>query len=271
MTETRWLTNTSPALNWPDAKVIAQFRTVPWPHSPDSIYEVPLAQPVRLQFWQAGWFQLLLLSLCAVAAGGCVWLLGKLAIQRQAQRMVQRERTRIARDIHDDLSAGLAQLVLMGEVAQRALPSGSEPRQQVGKVCEKARGLARSMNEILWVVNSQRDTFDDFAAYVSKYAETYLQSTPIRGRFYLDDEMPDIPCDLGMRRNSLLAVKESLHNAVRHSEVSELELRICCLADSMVVTIEDNGKGFDPARADPQRNGLSNMRTRVAEPGAFAG
>ena len=138
-------------------------------------------------------------------------------------------------------------------------------------VCEKARGLSRLMNEIIWMVNSKRDTFRDFTSYVCKYAETFLEATPIRCRFDVEEEMPDLPCDLGVRRNLFLGVKEALNNAVRHSGASEVLVQIRWREQQMVVAIEDNGHGFDPALDERQGNGLSNMIARAAEAGvAFA-
>jgi signal transduction histidine kinase len=125
------------------------------------------------------------------------------------------------------------------------------------------------MNQVIWAINSERDTVRDFASYVCKYAETFLRPTAIRCRFDLEEEMPDFPCDLEVRRNVFLAVKEALHNAVRHSGAGELVLRIHSRKGGIVVMIEDNGKGFDPAREEQVGNGLSNMRKRAREAGAI--
>jgi signal transduction histidine kinase len=196
-----------------------------------------------------------------------VWLVGKLALHSRVQLVVQRERARIARDIHDDLSAGLTQLVLIGEVVQSTLPAGSESRQQAGVGCEKARGLVQSMHDVIWAIDSRHDSTCDFSSHVCRYAESFLQPTSIRCHFDLDEEMPDFPFDLGRRRNLFLAVKEALHNAVRHSGASELVLRIHRQGNWIVVIIEDNGKGFEPARRGRVRNGLSNMQKRAADAG----
>jgi signal transduction histidine kinase len=263
--ESRWVKRTSARVNWPPATLVA-IRGVR-EHWNLRIVKAPRLYPIVLQFWQTGWFQIALLSLFAIVAALCVWLIGRLALHSQTQQVVRRERARIARDIHDDLTAGLTQLVLLGEVAQSELPAGSEIRQQVGQVCEKARGLSRSMNEIIWAVNSQRDTLRDFVSYVCKYTETFLQPTHIRCRFDLEEETPDIPCDLGVRRNLFLAVKETLHNAVRHSHATEVVLRMRHRGAQVFVSVEDNGQGFDPAQADGARNGLSNMMKRANESG----
>jgi signal transduction histidine kinase len=265
-TESRWQKRTHPRMNWPPATIVKAFGLAPWGGSM-VVFKAPPLYPIVLQFWQAGWFHITLLSLCAAMMVVCLRLMGKLAIHSQAQQVVQRERARIARDIHDDLTASLTQLVLLGEVAQSELPAGSEPRCHVDKVCEKARALSRSMNEIIWIVNSQRDTLHSFASYICKYAETFLQPTPIRCRFSVEEEMPDLPCDLGVRRNVFLAVKEALNNAARHSGATELVLCIQRQGAGIVLALADNGRGFDPAQADRERNGLSNMIKRAADAG----
>jgi signal transduction histidine kinase len=229
------------------------------------ILQAPPLRPIVLAFWQQGWFQITLLSLCAIVLFICVRLATKLALQSKAQELLQRERARIARDIHDDLGASLTQLVLLGEVAQNDLPATSETRRQIDGLCEKAREVLRSAEEIIWVVNSRRDTLSDFATYVCKYAQNFLSPTPIRCRLEIEPALPAAPFDLPIRRNLFLAVKEAINNAAKYSEASELFLRIHRDEQKIVVVVEDNGKGFDPVLADSERNGLTNMAQRMAE------
>jgi two-component sensor histidine kinase len=265
--EKSWARRLKPDPHWAAAVVKAKYGEGPWGRHEVLVTSLPPIQPYIVTFWQSGWFRILMLSLCGALAALCLLLVGKLAVFSQAQQVVRRERARIARDIHDDLTAGLTQLVLFGEVSQSELPEGSDARRQVAKVCEKARGLSRSMNEIIWMVNSQRDTFRDFTSYVCKYAEKFLEGTPIRCRFDVEEDLPDLPCDLGVRRNLFLGVKEALNNAVRHSGASEALVGIHWREHQMVVAVEDNGHGFDPASAGRQGNGLPNMVARAAEAG----
>jgi signal transduction histidine kinase len=256
------LTRAEPS--WIAATIVGNFGDQPW-GTPRRVIKADPVAPVRLRFWQEGWFQIAMLSVCGIALAICVRQTGKLAIQSKTQQMVRRERNRIARDIHDDLTARLTQLILLSEVVQGSLPPDSEPCEQVRRISEKARELSRSMNEIIWLVNSQRDTLRDFASFVCKYTQTFLEPTSICCRFDLDEEMPDTQFDLGVRRNLYLAVKESLNNVVRHAQATEVTLRIHCKGSDLLVAIEDNGKGFDPATADHGRNGLSNVIKRAAD------
>jgi signal transduction histidine kinase len=265
--EKNWTTRRNPGSHWATAVIVAKYGEGPWKGRQIRFTSLPAVQPSIITFWQSEWFRILMFSICGALAALCLWLVAKLAVYSQAQQVVRRERARIARDIHDDLTAGLTQLVLFGEVARNELPQESEARRQVAKVCEKARGLSQAMNEIIWMVNSQRDTFHDFTSYICKYAEMLLEATPIRCRFEVEEEMPDLPCDLGVRRNLFLGVKEALTNAARHSDASELLLRVYCPGQQIVVAVEDNGKGFDSASGGRQGNGLPNMGARAAEAG----
>jgi len=190
-----------------------------------------------------------------------------LTAQSKAQRVLQIERSRIARDIHDDLGARLTHLVLLGEVAQSELPAEARTRGQLNEICDKARELSHAMDEVVWAVNSQRDTLRDFATYVCKYAQFFLNTTPIRCRLDVEPGIPPALFDLPVRRNLFLAVKEALNNAAKHSEASELFVRIYRHNQKLTVVVEDNGRGFDPDQADATRNGMVNMIQRMNEIG----
>lgn len=262
-----WQTVTRPPDDWPEATFIATLGQGPWYAIPTAVVHIRESLPEPIPFWQTRRFQFILFAVCAIFIFIGLYLLVQFVSQSKIHKSLQIERTRIARDVHDDLSGGLTQLVLFGEVALSKLTEDSEARRQVAKVCEKSRGLSQSMNEIIWMVNSQRDTFRDFAFYVCKHAEMFLSATPIRCRFDVEEKMPDLQCDLKVRRNLFLGVKEALNNALRHSGASELLLRIQCRDRKMVVTIHDNGNGFNPVSAERQGNGLSNMKIRAAEAG----
>jgi signal transduction histidine kinase len=266
--ERGWEKKIRPSPKWRAARVVAAVGKAPWgERSSRTIFHAPILHPVTAHYWQSGWFQITLASLCAAVILVCLYLASRLLLQSQAQLVVQRERARIARDIHDDLTGGLTQLVLLGETTRNDLPDRSETRAQVGQICDETRGLLRAMNEVVWLINSQRDTLRDFASYICKCAETFLAPTPIRCRFDIEQELPATACDVGIRRNLLLGVKEALHNVVRHAQAKEVFLRIHRRGQEIVVSVEDDGRGFDPASADRERNGLSNMMRRAAEAG----
>ena len=265
--EKNWLTATIPDENWPVATILFPFRDAPGiPKSPKVDSSSPL-EPVVLQFWQRGWFQLTLLSLCAVVAGICVRLFAKVTMQSKEKQVLQRERARIARDIHDDLGAVMTQLVLQGETAQSELADEPETRAKFKRISDTGRRLVQSINEVVWMVNSQRDSLQDFENYVCRYAENFLRECSIRCRLDVGGEIPAAAFGLAQRRSLFLAIKEVLNNVAKHSGATEVLLKIYIENSEVIVTVEDNGKGFDPAARDRTRNGLTNMAQRMNEVG----
>lgn len=262
----RWLRRKYPDPHWPHVQEVGVVGQSPWWLHPLNIVAPPPLRPEILYFWQTGWFLITVLTVAAIALALSVRLTAKLAVQTRAQKLLERERALIARDIHDDLGAGLTQLVLQGEVAQTEFPEGSAARVRLDQLSEKARAVSHSLEEVLWAVNSKRDTLRDFTSYLCRYAQSFLNSTPIRCRLDVQLEMPTSAFDLPVRRSLFLAVKEALNNAAKHSGATELFLRIYREDDRVAVVVEDNGRGFDPTLTS-EGNGLANMQQRLAEMG----
>jgi signal transduction histidine kinase len=235
--------------------------------APTMLMKVSVPPPVKLPFLKSVWFQVVLWVAVAVALLMCLWLMTRLAVQSKAQELLNRERARIARDIHDELGARLTELALEGEVVQTELPEGSAARPKLEALCEKARAVSSAMDEVVWMVNSRRDTLRDFVNFACKHAQRFLAQTAIRCRLDVAGDLPEALFELPLRRNLLLGVKEALNNAVKYSNATEVLLRIRRRGQTLLVVIEDNGEGFDLAQVDPSRNGLNNMIERMKEVG----
>lgn len=266
-TQRNWTARKKPSAEWHPVLVIGAIHHHPWEVWPYRLTIEPPFQPIVMRFWQTVWFQISLLTLLLLAVGGCAWLQTLLSIQARSQRLLQAERERIARDIHDDLGAQLTQLVLLGEVAQREQAENSAAKNQFNQICALARELSHGMDEVVWAVNARRDTLRDFVNYVCKYAQLFLNTTPIRCRLDVQADLPATGFDLPLRRNLFLAVKEALNNAAKHSGATELFLRIYRAGGKLAVSVEDNGRGFVPAQLGGERNGMANMTQRMTEIG----
>ena len=237
-----------------------------------------LALSVATPFWQTRWF----IAVASLAALGCVAGIVRyvtvLRMRRQLERLerehaIERERARIAKDMHDDLGASLSEITLLSELAQGAESSPWEVQSDLRKIATKARSVTRSLAEIVWAVNPQHDAFDDFVTYTCNFAEDYLRLAGIRCRLDLPAKLPNIALTTHVRHNLFLVVKEALHNTVKHAAASEVWLRIALNADGFRLLIEDNGRGFDleatatGTRCQTQGHGLSNLRQRAEDIG----
>ena len=261
-----WLSRKQADGSWPAAKIVGYAGQAWWQY-PNKIIQAPPLQPWSIHFWQQGWVLAILLLACLTVA--FLWMRQgfQLALQARANRLLDRERARIARDMHDDLGSGLTQLTLLGELILRETSPDGETRARLNQLCAKSRLLLSSMDEVIWVVNPRRDTVKDFAAFISEHAQEFLASTSIRCRQEVAEELPAIPLDLPQRRNLLLAVKEAIRNAAQHSGADEVNLKVQVVDNSLKVVIEDNGRGFSPEDAHGDRNGVANMRQRLADIG----
>ena len=251
---------------WPLAQTVA-YAGAGWWQYPFKIIHVPPTLPASKHFWQQTWFLVVLLLTCVLVGAYSLRQRLQLVVQNRSQQLLERERVRIARDLHDDLGAGLTQLTLLGELVRREMPAEGEVRSRMNDVCDKSRQLLRSIDEVVWVVNPKRDTVADFAAFMSEHAQEFLAATAIRCRQEVAEELPDFALDLPRRRNLLLAVKEAVRNAARHSGASEVNFILRVVDQRLEVVVEDNGKGFASTGAPSGRNGVGNMHQRLKDIG----
>lgn len=228
-----------------------------------------LAFSVQPLVWQTWWFRTLL---GALLIGGGGWALRSLVVRRlqrkvrrlQEESALERERTRIAQDIHDELGANLTRIALLTEVGLKHQDKPAEVNAALGQIFTTAREAVRSMDAIVWAVNPRNDSLDHFANYVSQFAEEFFRPTTIRCRLDIPPDLPEHPLPTEARHQLLLVVKEALNNVVRHSGASEVWLRLSMADGYLRVTIADNGSGI-PSASNPAgtHDGLENIRRRA--------
>jgi len=220
--------------------------------------------------WQRWWFVAVVVG---VALGLVFLVVRYVALRRlrlQVQRLeqenaLQRERARIAQDIHDEFGARMTQISLLAERTQYALPYPEKANDLVTRIAKMSRQGIKSLDEIVWAVNPRNDTLQDLLDYAGQYAVDFLQAAGIRCRVDFPDHPlnRNLPADL--RHGLFLAVKEGLNNVVKHSGASEVWLRVRDADGKLTWTIEDNGHGFAQVPNDALADGLRNMRQRLAQ------
>ena len=217
----------------------------------------------------------------ALAGGGIVWLDARRRMRRKLERLerqqaVERERARIARDIHDDLGAGLTRVSLLSESVSPEEVSPPQAAEALSSIFLATREMTQAMDEIVWAVNPQHDTLDSLATYLGKYAQDFLEGPGLRCRLDMSVQLPNWRLEAEARHNLFLAFKESLNNVLRHAAATEVRISLTTDNHAFTIVVEDNGKGFttDPMRNAPSvpgqpasRNGLANMRHRLQQIG----
>jgi signal transduction histidine kinase len=183
-------------------------------------------------------------------------------IRQKAQREAAlEERTRIARDLHDELGSRLTQITLLSDRPEDEAPA--ELPANVRKIAATAREMAQSLDEIVWAVNPEHDRLEGLVEYFSQSADDFLEDTPIHSRLKLPANLPrgTVPADV--RHQLFLAFKEALNNAVKHAAASEIQIELAAEPGQFQIIIADNGVGFDPACPRAGGSGLNNMRRRL--------
>ncbi len=180
--------------------------------------------------------------------------------------VLESERTRISRDIHDNLGARLTEVIMLSDLVQRNKEKAEEVGEQVGRISDLVRETIRDLDGIVWAINPKNDFLDCLAAYICRYTERFLGVTTIRCRLDLD-ELPHQPLMSDVRHGLLSVVKEALNNVVKHSAASEVWVRLKMEDCAVTIYIEDNGKGFVSERSAGCGNGLSNMERRIRDLG----
>lgn len=231
-----------------------------------------LAITVLPPFWQTWWFLSAATACLLGAIVGSVHYVSTQKLQRQLaalrqQEALERERARIARDLHDQLGANLTQVALLGEMAETDKELPAEIESHARQISQTARETTRALDEIVWTVNPSNDTLDGLINYVCKYAQEYLAIAGLKYRLEVPPQLPAIPISPELRHNVFLAAKEAVNNVVKHSKASAAWLRLRLEAGQFVLEIEDNGKGLTAADEKKGRNGLRNMRRRLEDIG----
>ena len=270
---------------WNDAgtETRAIYRHVPPGHyifrvvacNSDSVWsddDALLAVTVSPFFYQTTWFRsgagLLALAGLTFAVAATVRLRMRRRLEHlESQHEVERERSRIARDLHDDLGAGLTEIGLLGGLLQDPARLPANKQEALDRIVHRCRDLVVALDEIVWAVNPRNDSVNSLGGYVCRYAQGFLEPTDIRCRLEMHETEPDQPLTSEQRHNLFLAFEEALTNVVRHSGATEVRIKIFVGNDNrLCIGIEDNGRGLAPAVKD-DADGLINLRQRMARIG----
>lgn len=185
----------------------------------------------------------------------------------QQQGMLERERTRIAKDMHDQLGTNVTQVGLLAELTKKDLYDAGKTALHADQISQRAVELGRTLDEIVWAVNPKNDSLDKFCDYMAVHAQELFQLTDVLCRVDLPPEMPEYPLSADVRHNLFLATKESLNNIVRHAHAKEVWVRFKLEGTGFQISIVDDGQGFVLGETSRRRNGLINMRKRLEDIG----
>jgi two-component system sensor histidine kinase UhpB len=188
-------------------------------------------------------------------------------VMTEKQRAEQHVRVNIARDIHDELGSGLTRITMLSGLARKKLSNQPEAvDESLSKITQYSRQVSASLNEIVWAVNPQSDTIESLGTYMKTYAQKFLDDIGIAYQLHFPEKYESIPIDPEKRRNIFLILKESLNNAAKYSNASEVTIHLKIAENILELIVADNGIGMDTGITSTG-NGLNNMEQRMKQIG----
>jgi signal transduction histidine kinase len=227
--------------------------------------------------WRAPW-ALALYSLAATSvATGTVRLVSHRRLRKrlaglEQQQAMERERMRIARNMHDDIGSKLTKISFLSERLKVESAPAGPVGEKIDSIAATSRELLKTLDEMVWAVNPHNDTLEQLASYLGQYASEYFQNTSVECALSVQRELPSWNVSAEFRHNVFLAFEESLSNVLKHSRASRVEVQIYIERETLCIRVRDNGLGFAPEARNGHgpagsRNGLTNMRQHLADVG----
>jgi len=214
------------------------------------------------------WFWVLIASVVASLLFTAWRYQANLRLRRE--HVLEQERTRIARDLHDDLGAGLTEITMLSDVARLDSEKPEAIRAHLGHIFQKGSEMAQALDEIVWAVNPDNDTLEKLISFTCEFAQAILEAAGIRCRLDVPARVPNLSLNSKTRHQLCMALKECLNNVVKHAHAHEVCVCIRQSGQLLDVTVKDDGEGFDPSiltnRAGTH-DGLFNLSRRMADIG----
>ena len=285
----------------------AEQRTVNYPNLAPGIYSFLVRavtadgtlseSPATVSFkilppiWQRWWF----VAIAALIIASAVFAFARYRYQRmkavleaeealrrsREERLIELERvrTRIATDLHDDIGSSLTQIAILSEVTRKRMDSGDNEKgaEPLARIISVSNELVDTMSDIVWAINPKKDYLSDLLQRMRRFASDVFTARNIAFRFRASDQEHDIELGANVRREIFLIFKESINNIVKHSGCTRAEIEFQIEGDWLTLKVNDNGKGFDstfavggssPVTSSARGgNGLLSMRRRAEEMG----
>jgi signal transduction histidine kinase len=218
-------------------------------------------------WWKTWWFRTGM-GLCML---GVLFVLIRFYYSRKLEKqkailerkqVLEKERSRIATDMHDELGSGLSRIKFLSEMIGIKKQKLEPVEEDIDKIKQYSHEMIDKIGEIVWALNEKNDSLIDLLAYTRVYAMQYLSENGIQCTVETPGQLPSLVISGEFRRNIYLTVKEALHNVVKHARAKEVIIHIE-MDHSLFISISDDGNGFDQNNIRPYGNGLNNMKKRI--------
>jgi len=211
---------------------------------------------INTPFWRKGWFYLLL---------GIILLMIFYSVYRyrinQLLRL-QKIRTRIATDLHDDIGSTLTNISILSELSKKNISQPGMAEQFLGRITEESISSQQALDDIIWSVNTNNDSLTATLARMRRFAAELFENSDISCTIDFEEIDHEVKLNMDQRRDVYLIFKECLNNIRKHSMAKNIHIKIGTVNSTLHIKVNDDGEGFD-INASTDRNGLKNMQSRA--------
>jgi signal transduction histidine kinase len=226
----------------------------------------PLEFNLAVPWNRSWWFILLMIGL----SGSLGWFiirtyylrrLEKQAAIIEKQMAISEERSRIAADMHDDMGAGLSRIRYLSTSMKNEIQD-EKLKHNFDTLISSSDGLVDKMNDIIWTLNKGDESLEEVIYYIRSQCSEMLDNAGISFEYALPERIPDLIISSQIKRNLYLAIKEAVHNVIKHAHATQVNLLIQ-ISQNITIKISDNGKGFKTEELTRTGNGLNNYQKRM--------
>jgi ligand-binding sensor domain-containing protein/two-component sensor histidine kinase len=212
---------------------------------------------IKPPFYQTWWFYLL----TAALVSSTVYFIYRQRINKLLA--VEKVRTKVARDLHDDMGSVLSTINILSTMAKTKMADDPvKSSEYIGKISDNSQRMMEAMDDIVWSIKPANDSMQKITARMREFATSLLEAKDIEMDFKVDDKIYDIKLNMEARRDFFLIFKEAVNNVAKYSRCNKCSVHISLHQHRLLLDVKDNGIGFDVSKAD-SGNGLSNMQKRA--------
>jgi PAS domain S-box-containing protein len=187
-------------------------------------------------------------------------------LRQLTEQRVTAERTRIARDLHDDLGNRLSEIQILAERIAARKTDGAPESALAGRLGQRAVAAVEALDELVWLLNSKHGTWTAMVKRLRRETSNYLGSAGIAHDF-VASEFADGPVEPRLRQTALMALREMLRNALVHGRPPRITVQVAQSRGRLTLSVADDGPGFDGSLALAQDRGLAGLEARAREHG----
>jgi two-component sensor histidine kinase len=211
-------------------------------------------------FYQTWWFA----TLAIMLFGFLLYYLSTIRIKNQLA--IEKIKTKIASDLHDNVGAGLTEISILSELAVQKSSKSDISRAELSKISDTSRQLVDNMSDIVWVVNPEKDSLYDLIIKLKDSYNEFFSSVGISLKVKNVEKSSDIKLPMEYKQNLLLIFKEAINNSIKHSKCKKMNLEAYVQNDNINIFIKDDGIGFNSEKIQ-HGNGMKNMLNRAKKIG----